>query len=246
MISGTAATVDMVGTAVEKNTLCGKKYTVKSWKKVGLTHLPTMSFGWGSAFQRMPEEGKDAVLFEHLPAILSSSHGTFELHVWSRIQSWPPARQCELFLKFVIAISPRALALIKLWPLDVQLHYFVNGGQATESVAPGWPHDIQQAYYDHVPPQYEAAVDKAVLADERRFRLKKGVPLCPKVLATRAYFMAGYIVPDFAPAVCGDAPAGIALAIGFEVYSTFHGVHAHMKNEWFSAIMRAVIARMLK
>ena len=201
--------------------------------------------GWAGAFQCATEKDKEEILFGHLPEVLSTSCGRDVHHVWSCIQSWPPSRQGDLFIKHSL-VDPRVTAAIRSWPLDEQLQFFLRGGQVTDmmQIVKGWPHGVQQLYYDKYPPQYEAAVDNAVLEDERRFRVGKDAPSRCEVLATRAYFMAGYIVPDFAPAICGKAPAGIALAIGFGVYTTFHGVHARMKPEWFAAIMRAVIARM--
>ena len=200
--------------------------------------------GWAGAYHCALEKDKDQILLGRLPDVLSDMRSPYAMKVWSRIQSWPPTQQSELFLKHSL-VDQRADAAIKSWPLDVQLNFLTNGGQVTDMIqfVSAWPHKFQQAYYDKHPPQYEAAVDKAVLEDERLFRLDKNAQHRPEVLATRAFFMTGYTVPDFAPAICGNAPAGIALAIGFGVYTTFHGVHAHMKPAWFAPIMRAVIAR---
>lgn len=202
--------------------------------------------GWAGAFHCAQEKDKDSILFEHFPEVLNTSRGPHELNVWSRIQSWPPTQQSQLLIKHKHACK-RSTGLIQAWPLDVQLHFLMNGGHVEDYIelVGRWPHKFQQAYYDKYPPQYEAAVDKAVLEDERRFRLNKETPSrSPEVWATRAYFMANYIVPDFCPASCGNAPAGIALAIGFSVYTTFHGVHPRMNPAWFADIMHLVIARL--
>lgn len=160
------------------------------------------------------------------------------------IEAWPVAKQKELFRKH--SLGPDTVRMILKWPLEDQTEFLADFEPLTDmekvEIVRTWPLLNQYGYYLRWPEWYRLVrktIERTVAQDDSRF-LDLKTPPDPEYLATRAYFMAGYTVPaDLAPAVCGSAPIGYVLSIGFEVYSIFHGNKMH--PPWFRDIMDFVL-----